>query len=144
MPRIAARAIVLQDDCLLIVNAWKGHTRLWCVPGGGAEDHSSLPENLAREVLEETGLTIDVGAPCLVNEFHDPKRDFHQIEVFFRCSVIAGEIDENWQDPEGIVSHRRWVSRDELEALPYKPSSLPSVAWGDEAAAYDPLEPIQE
>ena len=144
MPRIAARAIVLQDDCLLIVNAWKGHTRLWCVPGGGAEDHSSLPENLAREVLEETGLTIDVGAPCLVNEFHDPKRDFHQIEVFFRCSVIAGEIDENWQDPEGIVSHRRWVSRDELEALPYKPSSLPSVAWGVEAAAYDPLEPIQE
>lgn len=144
MPRIAARAIILQDDCLLIVNAWKGHTRLWCVPGGGAEDHSSLPENLAREVLEETGLTIDVGAPCLVNEFHDPKRDFHQIEVFFRCSVIAGEIDENWQDPEGIVSHRRWVSRDELEALPYKPSSLPSVAWGVEAAAYDPLEPIQE
>lgn len=144
MPRIAARAVILQDGRLLIVNAWKGHTRLWCVPGGGAEDHSSLPDNLAREVLEETGLTIDVGEPCLVNEFHDPKRDFHQIEVFFRCSVIAGKISETWQDPEGIISHRRWVTRAELSALPFKPSSLPSVAWGGEAAAYDALEPIQE
>ncbi|SHG92136.1 ADP-ribose pyrophosphatase YjhB, NUDIX family [Cognatiyoonia sediminum] len=144
MPRIAARAIILYEDKLLIVNAWKGHTRLWCLPGGGAEDHSSLPENLAREVMEECGLEIEVGGPCLVNEFHDPKRKFHQIEVFFRCRLLDGDPFGPWTDPEGIVAHRRWVTRDELKTLPHKPSSLADVAWGTGEATYDPLELIVE
>lgn len=56
-----------------MVNAWGGgKSDLLCAPGGGVEMHSSLPDNLIREFHEETGLTITVGAPCLVNEFHAP------------------------------------------------------------------------
>ena len=58
-----------------------------CAPGGGAEVGSSLPQNLIREVYEETGLHVEVGAPALVNEFHDPKSGYHQVEVFFRCTL---------------------------------------------------------
>jgi len=142
-PRLAARAIILHDDRLLLVNAYKGRSDLWCAPGGGAEPHSSLPDNLAREVYEETGLTITVGAPCLVNEFHDPDRGFHQVEVFFRCTLTAGMLDAAWEDAEQIVSLRRWVSRDELYDLTVRPKSLSTVAWGDKGApAYDPLELI--
>ena len=141
-PRIAARAVILHQDRLLIVNAWPGHTRLWCAPGGGVEPHASLPDNLAREVLEETGLTVVVGAPCLINEFHDKDRDFHQIEVFFRCTVDQPDIDPNWTDPEGIVNHRRWVTRAELETLTLRPKSLASVAWDDTPLSYDALEPV--
>ena len=100
--RIAARAIILHVDKLLLVNAYKGRGDLWCAPGGGAEAHQSLPENLAREVMEETGLTVAVGDPCLLNEFHDPRGTFHQVEVFFRCTLVAGELDDYWQDPERI------------------------------------------
>lgn len=141
--RLAARAIILHDDKLLLVNAFKGRDDLWCAPGGGAEPHQSLPENLAREVFEETGLTVAVGAPCLVNEFHDPNGTFHQVEMFFRCTLMAGTLDPAWQDPEKIVTHRRWVSRNELAALTVRPKSLAGVAWGDTGAlVYDPLEPI--
>ena len=141
--RLAARAIILHDDKLLLVNAFKGRDDLWCAPGGGAEPHQSLPENLAREVFEETGLTVDVGAPCLVNEFHDPNGTFHQVEMFFRCTLMAGTLDSAWQDPEKIVTQRRWVTRDELAALTVRPKSLAGVAWGDTGAlVYDPLEPI--
>ena len=144
MPRIAARAVILHENKLLIVNAWKGHTRLWCLPGGGVEDHSSLPANLAREVMEECGLEIKVGKPCLINEFHDPKRTFHQVEVFFRCQLVGGDPFGEWTDPEGIVSHRKWVTQNELAALPHKPNSLSDVAWGTSEAGYDPLELIVE
>jgi 8-oxo-dGTP pyrophosphatase MutT (NUDIX family) len=141
--RLAARAIILHDDRLLLVNAFKGRDDLWCAPGGGAEPHQSLPENLAREVFEETGLTVDVGAPCLVNEFHDPNGTFHQVEMFFRCTLMAGTLDSAWQDPEKIVTQRRWVTRDELAALTVRPKSLAGVAWGETGAlVYDPLEPI--
>jgi 8-oxo-dGTP diphosphatase len=141
--RLAVRAVILHEDRLLLVNAWKGKSHLWCAPGGGAEPHSALPDNLRREVHEETGLTVTVGAPCLVNEFHDPGSRFHQVDIYFRCTVVAGLLDRNWRDPEGIVSHRRWVTRTEMAGLAVKPDSLAAVAWGDpNAPGYDALEPI--
>ncbi|MGC9368799.1 MAG: NUDIX domain-containing protein [Paracoccaceae bacterium] len=142
-PRLAARAVILDAGRLLLVNAYPdGLSDLWCVPGGGAERGISLPENLAREVHEETGLEIAVGDPCLVNEFHDPLGGFHQVDIYFRCSVQRGALDPAWRDPEGIVSRRRWFSRDEMARIRYKPDSLPGVAWGDGGILYDPLEPI--
>ena len=142
-PRIAARAVILQDDRLLLVNAYAdANSTLWCAPGGGVEKGSSIPDNLIREVHEETGLTISVGPPCLINEFHDPKTGFHQIEVFFRCKITQGRLDPDWQDPERIVDRRRWVTREEMAGLRYKPDSLPEIAWRDRSFGYDPLEVI--
>ncbi|WP_157440816.1 NUDIX domain-containing protein [Aestuariivita boseongensis] len=141
-PRLAVRAVLLHEDRLLLVNAWADpKSQLWCAPGGGVELGQSLPDNLAREVMEETGLTISVGPPCLVNEFHDPERDFHQVELFFRCKLIAGELRDDWQDPEQIVRRRAWFTQDEVEELYLKPSSLPQVAW-NRGFGYDPLERI--
>ena len=141
--RLAVRGLLIHRGRLLIVNAYGGRDDLWCAPGGGADPHQSLPENLAREIFEETGLTVRVGLPCLVNEFHDPERDYHQVEIFFRCTLEAGELDPSWQDPEKIVSHRRWVSRDELATLNHRPRALGPVAWQEPGApVYDPLEPI--
>lgn len=142
--RLAARAIILHENRLLLVNAWKNHDKLWCAPGGGAEPHQSLHENLIREIHEETGLTVRVGEPCLVNEFHDPYGSFHQVDIYFRCEILSGDPFGDWTDPEGVVSKRRWVTREELAFQNVKPDSLAAVAWNDpDAPAYDPLEPIQ-
>lgn len=139
-PRLAARAVILMDNRLLLVNAWPGGVSdLWCAPGGGVERGASLPDNLAREVHEETGLTVAVGPPCLINEYHDPASGFHQVEVFFRARITAGVLDPLWRDPEGVVSERRFVTREEMAGLRFKPDSLPHVAWG-RGLGYDPLE----
>lgn len=140
-PRLAVRALILHEDRLLLVNAYAGRSDLWCAPGGGVERGASLPDNLIREVREETGLTVTVGDPCLVNEFHDPRGTFHQVDFYFRCSIAAGRLDPGWRDPEGIVTHRRFFTRAELGAIRYKPDSLPEAAW-EGGLLYDPLEPI--
>lgn len=142
MIRLATRAIILHEDRLLLVNAYKGSGRLWCAPGGGAEPHQSLPENIQREVMEETGLTVSTGEICLINEFHDPDGPFHQVDIYFRCSIVAGDPNADWTDPEGIVTKRKWVTRAELEALRVKPDSLADIAWGTAKLHYDALEPI--
>ncbi|MDP3263115.1 MAG: NUDIX hydrolase [Tabrizicola sp.] len=143
-PRIAARALILDRDRLLLVNAYPGGTSdLWCAPGGGVEAGQSLADNLAREVHEETGLTVTVGEPVLVNEFHDPASGFHQIEIFFRCRITGGTLAPGWTDPEGIVTERQFFSRSALELgqVRFKPDSLIDAAWGV-ALRYDPLEVI--
>lgn len=143
--RLAVRALILHQDRLLLVNAYPdARLGLWCAPGGGCEAGQSLPENLAREVHEETGLTVTVGPPALVNEFHDPDTGFHQVDIFFRCQLASGNLDPAWTDPEGVVTNRRFFSRAELASgtVRYKPDSLADVAWGGSSAHYDPLEII--
>lgn len=105
--------------------------------------HESLAASLAREVHEETGLRIEVGVPCLVNEFHAAERDFHQAEIFFRCTLTGGTLDPAWRDPEGIVTRRRWFAEDELPDIRLKPDSLRDVAFSN-GVGYDPLEKIVE
>lgn len=142
--RLATRALILHENRLLLVNAYPGgRSDLWCAPGGGVEPGASLPANLAREVHEETGLRVAVGAPALINEFHDPVSGFHQVDLFFHCTIIAGEIDSRWRDPEGVVTQRRFFSRDDLELgrIRFKPDSLPDATWG-QSLLYDPLEVI--
>lgn len=115
-----------------------------CAPGGGVEPGASLPRNLAREVLEETGLQVEVNEPCLVNEFHDPRTGFHQVEVFFRCDLIGTHvISDSWKDPENIVNRHVWASREDMAALHFRPRSLFDIAFLENPAfTYDPLEKI--
>lgn len=141
--RLAVRAIILVEGRLLLVNAYpEGQSDLWCAPGGGVEPGLSLPDNLVREVREETGLVVHVGVPCLINEFHDPQQGFHQCDIYFRAQVAGGTLDPAWRDPAGVVSHRRLVSRDDMTALRFKPDTLAQVAWDEDThlPLYDPLE----
>ena len=141
-PRLAARALILIDNRLLLVNAYPGgKSDLWCAPGGGVNPGTSLPDNLIREVHEETGLTVTVGLPALINEFHDPGTGFHQVDIYFHCQIAHGALDPTWRDPEGVVTDRRLFARADLADIRYKPDSLPDATWGD-TVLYDPLEVI--
>lgn len=142
--RLAVRGLILHRDRLLLVNAFPGEeSDLWCLPGGGVEPHTSLPDNLTREIHEETGLSVAVGPPVMVNEFHDPGIGFHQVDVYFRCSVADDRVEADWPDPAGVVHRRRWVSQHELPQLRHKPDSLGALAWGAPGTIlYDPLEPL--
>ena len=141
-PRISARAIIVDAGRLLLVNSYPAArgSALWCAPGGGAERHTSLAENLIREVHEETGLLVDVGSLALVDEFHEPEEGIHQVNLFFRCRIAQGVLDPHWRDPDGTVHDRRFFAPEELEAIHFRPISLGRVAFDcDQPVIVEPL-----
>ncbi|TKW67748.1 MAG: NUDIX hydrolase [Paracoccus denitrificans] len=142
-PRLAVRAAILHRGRLLVVNAYPPDyaSDLWCLPGGGAEPGQSLPENLQREVQEETGLKVHVGEVILINEFKDSKAGFHQVDLIHRATLADGD-QIVLADPEGVVNRARWVTQTELAGLQHRPRMLADAVWGSNAALYDPMEEI--
>ena len=75
----------------------------WSLPGGGLEVGETLPTGVAREVLEETGLTVDVGA--VVDVFDrimldgDGRVQYHFVLVDYVCTAVAG-----WPQPGSDVA----------------------------------------
>jgi ADP-ribose pyrophosphatase YjhB (NUDIX family) len=56
-----AACIVDENNCVLLQKRGdEGHVGKWGLPGGAIEINESLEEGLRREVLEETGLEIDI------------------------------------------------------------------------------------
>jgi ADP-ribose pyrophosphatase YjhB (NUDIX family) len=138
--RLAARALVVMDGRLLLVNAYPGFEKeLWCAPGGGCTAGEAVTGSLRREVWEETGLDIRPGALAGVSEFHDPAAGFHQLDLFFHA-VATGRIDPAWRDPAGIVSRWHLAARDELTRMRHKPDHLAAMAFDAGPALYHGLE----
>ena len=143
--RLAARALILHEDRLLLVNAYPGgRSDLWCAPGGGVESGHSLPDNLAREVHEETGLTIAVGAPALINEFHDPVTGLSSGRPVLslhhhrrRRSTPPGATPKAWSPTAASFPAPTW----NWAASASNPTACPQAAWGT-GMLYDPLEVI--
>lgn len=147
-PRLSARALIVEENRLLLVNAYPDAVNaeldsiLWCAPGGGIEKHQSVPDNLIREVHEETGLTIEIGALAGFNEFHDPDGSFHQVDLFFRAKLVSGSLSNDWRDADEIVTQRHFFAREELAGIRYKPDRMAEMAFDDGPVLYDPLERI--
>ncbi|MBY8977710.1 NUDIX domain-containing protein [Rhodobacteraceae bacterium NNCM2] len=138
--RVAARALIVIDGRLLLVNAYRDPARsLWCAPGGGGEPGEEITETLRREVFEETGLAIRPGPIAGVSEFHDPEGDFHQIDLFFHAAT-DGRPGRDWVDPEGIVSRFTLAAPEELAMLEHKPDHLGPMAFDGIPLTYHGIE----
>ena len=61
-PRVGVGAIVIKDDKVLLVQRGvEPGLGLWAIPGGTLKLGETLQTCAAREILEETGITIAVG-----------------------------------------------------------------------------------
>ena len=96
--RVRVSGLLIENEkILLLKHRGLGSGYLWAPPGGGVEYGSAAAENLEREFLEETGLTIRVLKLQFVNEFVKPP--FHAIELFFLVERTGGQLQLG-SDPE--------------------------------------------
>ncbi|MFH1330133.1 MAG: NUDIX domain-containing protein [Actinomycetota bacterium] len=90
---VAGKAIVRDGDRILLLQRAASGSHdpgLWELPGGKMAYGEELPDALAREVAEETGLTVTVGRPILT--WHFTKEPFWVTGVTFVCDLVGGEF----------------------------------------------------
>lgn len=116
-PVVTVAAIVFDDAgrVLLIERRRPPGVGLWSVPGGQVELGESLAAAVAREVAEETGLTVEVGPLVEVVErvTADDGGTFHYVILdYLAWSTGGGPIAAD------DARAARFVAADELAGLP--------------------------
>ena len=94
-PYVGVGAVIVQDGQVLIVKRkYDPLAGQWSLPGGGVELGETLEDSIVREMLEETGLEIEVGP--VIEVFDRITRDeqgevrYHFVLVDYLCWPTGG------------------------------------------------------
>ena len=113
-PVPAVAAIIVRDGHILMIKRGvEPSLGKWSVPGGRLEIGETMEEGLRREVLEETGLDVEVGTLAGVSDLIVKKDDelwFHYVVLDFFAQVRSGEAVA-----ASDVVDCRWIRLDELD-----------------------------
>jgi 8-oxo-dGTP diphosphatase len=126
--RIPCVGAVIKDPggrLLLIKRGHEPGAGLWSLPGGRIEPGETHRQALAREVLEETSLTVECGR--LLGGVELPGADGSVIDVSdYLAVVIGGELAAG-----DDAADARWVTAADMDGLPLT-SGLGGylTAWG--------------
>lgn len=124
-PQIAVGAVVVDSSRLLMVKRGREPAKgLWSVPGGRVEKGEYLNAAVAREVREETGLSIKVDRLLGILEVvGDP----HYVILDYMASLHGPDAAVAGDD----VAEVAWVPLDEVSGLDCTPRFIETMrGWG--------------
>ncbi|MEM9706906.1 MAG: NUDIX hydrolase [Pseudomonadota bacterium] len=119
-PRVSVGAVVFKGDAVLLIKRgrppFKGQ---WSIPGGGVEYGERLVDAVKREVMEETGVEVDVLR--LIDAFEalpgeqPGANDRHNVMIDYVCRWTAGEpragddaADAAWAPLDEAMERLAW------------------------------------
>jgi 8-oxo-dGTP diphosphatase len=126
--RIPCVGAVIKDPAGRLLLIRRGHepgAGLWSLPGGRIEPGETDQQAVVREVLEETGLSVECGQLLGAVELPGPDETFIDVSDYLAV-VTAGELAA-----ADDAADARWVTAAELAGLPLTEGLAGYLAaWG--------------
>jgi ADP-ribose pyrophosphatase YjhB (NUDIX family) len=115
---VGVGALITKGDAVLLVKRRFDPGRgLWSVPGGLLELGETLQAGVKREILEETGLEVELDSLLDIVDLIDCDESarirYHYVLIDYLAHPLNGKIK---MTPE--VEDIRWVKVDELSRYP--------------------------
>ncbi|MDD5397027.1 MAG: NUDIX domain-containing protein [Candidatus Moranbacteria bacterium] len=105
---VAVKGIIRKDGKILVVKRaeYDGHRAgTWETVGGGMDENETPHEALAREIMEEAGIKVDIKEPFNVFSFKKDTGEF-KVGITFICDWLEGEVvlseehsEHEWIEP---------------------------------------------
>lgn len=113
-PKVDVRAAIIKDNKILLARENNG---LWSMPGGWADVGLSAAENAVKESIEEAGAIVKPVRLVAVQDWQKNnglgmESALSVYKIFFLCSYIGGEFQENIETTE-----TQWFALNELPKL---------------------------
>ena len=96
--RVGASALIFDEARERMLMTRREDNSRWCLPGGGMDPGESAAETCAREVLEETGLEVNVTrlvgiytTPDMLVEYPDGNK-IQPVSFSFEAEITGGEL----------------------------------------------------
>ncbi|WP_457492843.1 NUDIX hydrolase [Streptomyces sp. P5_D11] len=130
---------IVRDDagCLLLIH--KTDNDLWALPGGGHDIGESVADTVVREVMEETGIAVDVDS--IVGLYTDPHHVIayddgevrQQFSICFLARPVGGSLRTSSESKEV-----RWIDPADLDGLDIHPSMRLRISHGLDSERHGP------
>lgn len=118
-------AVVTDPDgrLLLVLRGREPGAGLWSIPGGKVESGESLVEAVAREVLEETALKVEVGE--YVGTVERPALDGDVFVIHdYRARVVGSLVASAGDDAANVG----WFGKQDLATVDCVPGLIEALA----------------
>ena len=141
--RTAARALIVQEAQVLVVEYRDAEGPWYLLPGGGQQHEETLDACLQRELAEELDVRIEIGGLLHVREFISSRYPgshmgpgFHQVEMIFAAQLLPGETPRLPPTADRLQTGFAWLPVAQLERHRLHPVALRDLIGREAEVCY--------
>lgn len=121
--------LILHEGKILLMSV-KANGTLW-FPGGATEVDENHQQALAREISEETGISVTIGRKFTSNDYyfhHNPSgKTFYCHNVYYLCTVKDPRLPTGHLVKDEISDNPHWEMLKTLQQKQFHPVAWPII-----------------